>query len=253
MHRTCKAGITNLLLENYKRVKEGKEIIPALFCMDIVDNEFSPTTKSVTAKDVAQNNLVTHSELRRCYKLCRELENSEHVELREMAEIARQMFKFVKIVKKGDKAALEKIPALWELPGFSEAMQTRKEVTPKWKVELKAAENAESSAKNKYQEAVNAEASANEKYEFSKLESAEPTAKSKMTTRHAKHDKEAIKDAFEVLQSRKADVKKADEELQKKHAEVQNLQASVIGSKYHSGKWREELLRAAKDYDFDSI
>lgn len=33
--RQCKAGLTNIVFENYKRKKEGLPIIPVIFCVDI--------------------------------------------------------------------------------------------------------------------------------------------------------------------------------------------------------------------------
>lgn len=97
-----------------------------------------------------------------------------------------------------------------------------------------------------------------------------------MSHKHAKHDKKAAREvnlrktekdaftmlknkqkevlkAYQKLQDRHSDYEKASKEVQKTHAEVENLKASVIGSKFHSGRWRDELLRAAKDYDFDNI
>ncbi len=36
--RQCKTGIVNLVLENYKRKKEGLPLIPLIFCVDIDGN-----------------------------------------------------------------------------------------------------------------------------------------------------------------------------------------------------------------------
>lgn len=228
-HRFCKAGVTNLLLENYKRFKEGKEIIPVLFCVDTDENQYVTTKDTVSTKDKNNNKLITNSELRRCYKLCCELESSEHPELREMANIARQMFKFAKVVKNGDKAVLRRVPALWEQTDLSSAMQKRKNITPGWKQELADAESAAASAKDKY-ELVKQEKDAVEK---------SSTKSSKLAKRNVKHINELEQDSHDVLQ--------------KNYAKLKNLQASVIGTKQHSGAWREQLLKAAKDYDFDEI
>lgn len=233
MHRLCKTGVTNLLLENYKRSKEGKDIIPVIFCLDADDNQNVSSSETISSKDPKINEYVTNSELRRCKKLYDELNKSPDEELREMAEIAKQMLKFVKVVRSGengDKAALQPIPGLWDLPDLTETMQNRTKVKPKWKEELEEAVEGEASAKIKHELLQKISEESREKL---------TTHPSKITKRNVKQSLEADQDAYEILQ--------------KKQAEVQNLKASVKGSKYHSGEWRGQLLRAAKQFEFDNI
>lgn len=103
-HRTDKAGLTNLVFENYKREKEGLPIIPILFAIDIDDNSYPTTAQLVTSKDVKSNSRRTHSELRRAYKL-----------VQEFGDVAEQSFKFVKLKKIEDsRYSVEQIDAPWK-------------------------------------------------------------------------------------------------------------------------------------------
>lgn len=124
--RTCKTGITNLLLENYKRNKENRYIIPVIFCIDCDENEYPSTAKTISSKEFYLNKLHTHSELRRTYKMQRELINSPDKELREMGQIANHMFKFVKVINQADNGIVfQEVPALWTSPDIDQALQQR--------------------------------------------------------------------------------------------------------------------------------
>lgn len=129
-NRKCKAGITNLLLENYKRIKEHKEIIPLIFCIDTDGNRFVTSSETISSKDLFLNNKITHSELRHCYKLHCELANSSNPEFQEMSDVAKKMLKFVKVTMKDKKVILEEVPALWDWVGLPQGMKERTEKEP---------------------------------------------------------------------------------------------------------------------------
>lgn len=130
--RVCKAGITNLMLENLKRKQNNMELIPLIFCIE-VDESFSKkdkfvgsTPKSITSKNQEQNQLITHSELRRCYKFCQEFEKSSDPLLKEIAGIARETIKFVKLTGIEDgSCCLEKIGAPWDRDDWTPAWEER--------------------------------------------------------------------------------------------------------------------------------
>lgn len=123
----CKNGITNLVLENYKRAIEGKPLIPILFFVDCDNNAFPLNERSFTSKKPKANQVITHKELRRVYKLCIELENHPAAEMRELAQIAKATFKFVKISKIQNKAVVTEIAAFWQNEKLASAWQKRKE------------------------------------------------------------------------------------------------------------------------------
>lgn len=113
--RMCKTAITNLVLENYKRAKEGLPLIPVLFCIDIVNNPKPWSIQNICSKAPENNKQITHKELRRAFKLC-------HLENEEIRRIARETFKFVKVGEKG----LEAIDAPWASPDFARYFSIRK-------------------------------------------------------------------------------------------------------------------------------
>ena len=89
--RTCKAGIVNTVLENYRLSKEGKPLLPLVFCNDIEGNRHPEASESEGIFD-AGSGYVSSSELRRIYKIC----YSEQVP-EEIREVAKRTFKFVKV------------------------------------------------------------------------------------------------------------------------------------------------------------
>lgn len=120
LSRQCKAGLTNLIFENYLRKQQGLPLIPIIFCVDIDDNPFPTTTPdTVTSRNDQLNTLITHNELRRCYKLAHELEKDP--ELKDIADIAKETIKFVRIKEKGaDNYSLETITPFWDQANFSD-------------------------------------------------------------------------------------------------------------------------------------
>lgn len=125
-NRMCKAGLTNLVIENYKREKEGASIIPLIFVTDITGNEYPSTAGAVTSKDSVLNNLVTHGELRRASKLAR-------YPNKDVADVAQKTFKFARLDVAADASSgqLEPIKAPWDDPTFAGKMAARSEIAKK--------------------------------------------------------------------------------------------------------------------------
>ena len=142
--RMCKAGLTNIVVENYKRKAEGLTLIPIIFCIDVEgasdkDVPFDPTR--FASKDERVNHLLTNQEIRRAYKLCCHAPNSK------FQEVAKETFKWTKLVKIGHNSytLIETLP-FWERdPGFNSAWEKRikgsttKKDNPKWKKEVNRA------------------------------------------------------------------------------------------------------------------
>jgi hypothetical protein len=117
--RACKAALTDLVLENYKRIKEGEEIIPMLFCIDIDGNPKPYTAESICSREQAHNQQITHTELRRAYKLCTHKNPA-------IRRAALATFKFVKLEHQGGRTyALKQIPAPWESSKFAKNWKKR--------------------------------------------------------------------------------------------------------------------------------
>jgi hypothetical protein len=107
--RAFKSALVNIVFENYKRKKQGKEMIPILFCIDCKNNPYPPYPDTITSKLPFYNQKITHKELRRAYKLCEEFEDPE------IRQIARQSFRFVKVINLDDgDRTLELLPAPWQ-------------------------------------------------------------------------------------------------------------------------------------------
>lgn len=127
MNRQGKAAITNMLLENFKREQEGLEPIPVIFFMDENKSFFGKdtTAEKMSSKEDKFNKLFINSQLRRCFKLYQELKDSDQPELRQMAEVARKMFKFVIVTNEKDKAVLKELPPIWDRKDVFEGMHKR--------------------------------------------------------------------------------------------------------------------------------
>ena len=104
--RKCKTAITDIVLENYKRKKEGLPLIPIVFAIDITGNPQPYSIDKICSKKSKINKQVTHKEIRRAYKLC--THPNPHVRA-----IALETFKFVKVCVKDKAPTLEQIPAPW--------------------------------------------------------------------------------------------------------------------------------------------
>lgn len=117
----CKAGLANMVIENVKRARQGLELIPVLFIVDIDGNNHPLTPDSVSNK---QYTFVTMGELRRAYKLCND--PGLHPKVR---AIANATFKFVQTCQHHDDGvvtySLKQIAPFWQQQGWSEAWETR--------------------------------------------------------------------------------------------------------------------------------
>lgn len=120
--RNCKAALTNIVLENYKRMQEGLPLIRVIF--SVANNSplsFSP--EMIASKASGANACHTHAELRRAYKLCCEMKNTQ------LMEAAKQTFVFVMLKNESpdsEVTLLEKVTPFWEQPEWSAAWQERK-------------------------------------------------------------------------------------------------------------------------------
>ncbi|MCB1116590.1 MAG: hypothetical protein KDK71_08980 [Chlamydiia bacterium] len=149
----CKAALVNQVLENYRAVHiENRDITPILFCIDYENKTTGETlmhpltsenilskTKILQfthQKSVLANELVTHSELRRAYRLC--FDESIDPEIR---SIAQRTFKFIKVkettedllvTRRGTTFSqrfhfydLEQVEAPWERHDFADELKKR--------------------------------------------------------------------------------------------------------------------------------
>ena len=130
--RECKAGLTNLVIQNCRRYLAGMPLIPVVFCISIDSPIVSyPETTAKTMLERSQKYIITHAELRRAYKLC----HDPRID-RQIRSIAQQTFcSFVRVHcntdEDGDTVySLEPIPAPWNSPGFAQELRNR-EATPK--------------------------------------------------------------------------------------------------------------------------
>lgn len=135
----CKCALTNLMFENFKRSNEGLPLIPVLFCLDITNNEYPLSSENVLSKtkvlkdDLLMNDLVTHSELRRIYKLCFDKDIDPRIR-----KIAQNAFKFVKLERsktQQDKYTLIKAPAPWSDKQWDQELAKRKPTSKERKKE----------------------------------------------------------------------------------------------------------------------
>lgn len=110
----CKTAVTILILENWKRSKEGLEIIPTIVCVDTEDNAYPLNIEAVADRTHLNGRLMTHSELRRIYKLSQFHQNGGH---KDLAAVARKTMVYVKVKKNG---SLEPIQPFWKDPHWSE-------------------------------------------------------------------------------------------------------------------------------------
>src|ERR1700722_18699429 len=146
MAKVCKAAIVNLMLENYKRKQEHKPLIPLIFCYDIEDKKRIITPESIASRETNCNKVITNKELRRCYKICCELEKDP--KLQEIAEIAKESLRFLKLVgNDSTEYKMELIDPFWKSPEWEtkwkDRIATKQPANPSkrnpWREELKSA------------------------------------------------------------------------------------------------------------------
>lgn len=128
---SCKSLITLVIIENYKRKKEGLDLIPIIFVVDIDNNPYPMTVESVTTKEAYLNQKFTHCELRRCYRMIYDLPP----DLKEISTIAQASIKFVKVGNMiYDKTkpislidvSLSEVQPIWNNPNWKKAWDERK-------------------------------------------------------------------------------------------------------------------------------
>lgn len=123
LQRECKTAITNVVLENYKRKKEGLPLIPVLFAIDIDGNPTPLRVDHMTSKEHGFNDQFTHKELRRAYKLC----THENTPVR---KVACETFKFIKLKNIDENEwDVELIDPPWAHPQFAERWAQRKKLS----------------------------------------------------------------------------------------------------------------------------
>lgn len=132
--RVCKAGLTNIVIENAKRVLENKTLpdgkklpmIPVLFAINITDNPFpAPSVELLATKKEDLNGLITHSELRRAYKLTLHSDPA-------VREAAIRTFRFIELEKLHDKAIMSEISWNKECEGKEYFFYDVKEIEAPW-------------------------------------------------------------------------------------------------------------------------
>lgn len=253
-HRSCKNGLTNLLLDNYKRVEQGLDIIPVIFCVDADDNEEPSNAETMSSKTLKNNKYITNSELRRCYKLYKELENSPDQELQKMAQIAKKMFKFVKVSKEGNQAVLKKVPALWEQPDVSEALDKRALVTREKALEERRLKTEEIQAK--FRKADGAKLGAQMRYnELQELTRKNQRICNKLsekiskatTPKDRKEAQKALKEAKKVVTESLKNENEAHKELLQIEETIKNIESEA--SEFKPRRWTLDLLKAARAFD----
>lgn len=121
----CKAGLTNMVIENIKRLKLGVPLIPVLFVVDIDGNKYRLQSETIASKE---HTFVTMGELRRAYKLCADPGLNPSVK-----KIANATFKFVKTCQKevdGETSYfLKQIAPFWMNESWEECWGERMEIS----------------------------------------------------------------------------------------------------------------------------
>lgn len=140
--RKCKAAIVNLVIENYKRLKDKLPLIPLIFCYDIDGKKREVKPSFIAARDLSTVGIkmITASELRRCYKLCKEFEGGPLVSI---SEVAKKTIKFVKLHLNNRKEyEFKELAPVWEdpcwKPSWDSRMQTKSHPPKKegWRLDL---------------------------------------------------------------------------------------------------------------------
>ena len=127
MARECKAAVTALILENFKRKILDLPFIPLIFCVESPHTEKSCrlTVHSLTSKRKGLNDIVSHKELRRIYKLCIELGHDSDPFAQDLAKVAAQTVKMVRIERCGEGHIMTEVRPVWEQSSWSGAWQYR--------------------------------------------------------------------------------------------------------------------------------
>ena len=132
--RISKAGITSVLIENYKRSKLGKPLVPLIFCVELQkDNQQVVLDAERVAKLTGHASSVTDAELRRCFKSILEAPP-------ELRKIAEKTFKFVRVEQdhqENDLYHLQEVAPFWKRPDWNQLWEARNKGKMKKIVEKK--------------------------------------------------------------------------------------------------------------------
>jgi hypothetical protein len=140
--RICKAGLVNMVIENYRRIQQDLPLIPILFIITREQDPLPISAESLTSR--SKENRLTHQELRRAYKLCTELENLTQT----IIEVAVASFRFIKLQVNPTtlRYELHQVKPIWEAPEWSELWKKRlatrartqlKDPEMNWRTQLK--------------------------------------------------------------------------------------------------------------------
>lgn len=107
--RFCKSGLVNFVMEQVRKKRKGEQTDKMIFCIDVSENggrnpipltseNLLSKTKTVTIPPhnsvLHMNKIITHSELRRAFKLC----NDPSVD-KEIRDVANEVLKFVRVTE----------------------------------------------------------------------------------------------------------------------------------------------------------
>tara|TARA_R110000868_G_scaffold307987_4_gene569592 strand:+ start:798 stop:1529 length:732 start_codon:yes stop_codon:yes gene_type:complete len=122
--RCCKAGITSIVIENYRRSQQGRPLVPLIFCVELrsKDQQVVLNAEQVATRSGKESS-VTDAELRRCFKSYYEMGP-------QLKKIAEQTFKFVCVqedAKGNDLFHLKELTPFWHCPKWQHLWAERRE------------------------------------------------------------------------------------------------------------------------------
>ncbi|KTC80967.1 hypothetical protein [Legionella cherrii] len=121
MYRVYKLILNDLVVDNYKRKKEGKPIVPLIFVIGNSDESCEPRQIAKREEDPYEK-WVTLTELRRVYKLTTEFGA-------EFSQVARDTVKFVSLDTQSNPTKLKPVSPFWESKDWQHDWEQRKEET----------------------------------------------------------------------------------------------------------------------------
>jgi len=111
--------MTNLIIENVRRVAEKKRIIPLFFMIGITGNPYNNLSEMIASNDKGY----TVRELRRAFKICEHYDLGDYKKIR---NIAKKTIVFVKLKKEPDRTySVVRCKVPWEREGFEELWKKR--------------------------------------------------------------------------------------------------------------------------------
>ncbi|CAM2735015.1 Uncharacterised protein [Legionella steigerwaltii] len=121
MYGYFKLILNDLILENYKKKKEGKPTVPLIFVVGKSSESYDPH-QIAKREDDPYEKWVTLTELRRVYKLATEFGP-------EFSQVALDTVKFVSLETLSDVTKLKPVTPFWESKDWQSDWQKRKEET----------------------------------------------------------------------------------------------------------------------------